>query len=364
LIFKTTGLQHLLQVTLDKGNNMLVTQQKVLRRFWYALMPVSMLADGPKPFTLLGEQLVIWMTRSGTPVAMRDRCCHRTAKLSKGFVENDTLVCGYHGWTYDCSGSCVRIPQNPDGMIPGGAKVEAFHCQEKYGYVWVALDAPLAGIPEFPEDGQPGYRRIFQFYEEWKTSPLRFMENSFDNSHFSYVHKGNFGILEQPVPSKYIFAQHDWGFEAETIVPIRNPPESYAVTGTEEPITNRHLFNRWYLPFVRRFGCTYPASGRHHIIYNCATPIDDSHIMLSQWLYRNDTEADCAEQDLIAWDTPITAEDRDILEATDYDACVDTRRREEFHMASDQPGLIMRKMLLKLLEDHGEKEVFRIKVLS
>ena len=29
-------------------------------------------------------------------------------------------------------------------------------------------------------------------------------------------------------------------------------------------------------------------------------------------------------------------------------------------MVSDQPGLLMRRMLLKLLEDHGEKEVFRI----
>jgi hypothetical protein len=29
-------------------------------------------------------------------------------------------------------------------------------------------------------------------------------------------------------------------------------------------------------------------------------------------------------------------------------------------MASDQPGLLMRRMLLKLLEEHGEREVFRI----
>jgi hypothetical protein len=29
-------------------------------------------------------------------------------------------------------------------------------------------------------------------------------------------------------------------------------------------------------------------------------------------------------------------------------------------MASDRPGLIMRRMLLQLLEEHGESEVFRI----
>ena len=35
---------------------MLCTKQKVLRRFWYATMPVAKLADGPKPFKLLGEK--------------------------------------------------------------------------------------------------------------------------------------------------------------------------------------------------------------------------------------------------------------------------------------------------------------------
>lgn len=31
---------------------MLVTRQKTLRRFWYPVIPVSHLEDGPKPFTL------------------------------------------------------------------------------------------------------------------------------------------------------------------------------------------------------------------------------------------------------------------------------------------------------------------------
>ncbi|MGT2494709.1 hypothetical protein ACU4GD_40545 [Cupriavidus basilensis] len=105
-------------------------------------------------------------------------------------------------------------------------------------------------------------------------------------------------------------------------MPIRNIEAGHRVTGksTTEPITHRHMFNRWDLPFTRRFGCIYPASGRHHIIYNCATPIDDKSVMLSQWLYRNDSEEDCSTQELIDWDAPIVGEDREILEATDYDA--------------------------------------------
>lgn len=338
---------------------MLVTKQPVLRRFWYALMPLSMLDDGPKPFTLMGENLVLWKQADGKPVAMRDRCCHRTAKLSKGFVQDGRIVCGYHGWAYDASGACVKIPQSTDTQVPAGARVQAFHCQERYGYVWVALADPLRPIPDFPEDSAPGYRRIFQFYQRWQTSPVRVMENSFDNSHFSFVHKANFGIFEQPKPAPYQFRDTDYGFEAETLVPIRNPAAGHRVTGTTQQITHRHLINRYYLPFCRRFGCSYPDSGIDHIIYNCATPIDDDSIMLIQWLYRNDSEESCSTQELIDWDAAITAEDRDILEATDSDACVDTRRRVEFHMPSDKPGLVIRKQLMDLLSAHGEAEVFR-----
>ena len=46
---------------------MLVTQQPVLRRFWYALMPLQHLDDGPQAFTLLGEDLVLWKQADGTP---------------------------------------------------------------------------------------------------------------------------------------------------------------------------------------------------------------------------------------------------------------------------------------------------------
>ena len=50
---------------------MLVTRQPVLRRFWYALFPVSAIDDGPKPFTLLGEPIVVWKTADGTPAPVQ-----------------------------------------------------------------------------------------------------------------------------------------------------------------------------------------------------------------------------------------------------------------------------------------------------
>lgn len=337
---------------------MLVTRQKVLRRFWYALMPTAALADGPKPFTLLGQKLVCFLDAADRPAALEDRCCHRTARLSKGWCENGNIVCGYHGWTYDRTGKLVRIPQYTTDQIPANARVASFPCADRYGYVWVALEDPLAPIPDLAEDRDPGFRRIHQFYEHWKCGALRFMENSFDNAHFSFVHRATFGQAEQPKPSKYELWPTDTGFDSESVVPINNPPAAYRITGCTTPVTERHLRNVWYMPFSRKFDSTYP-SGRRHIILNCATPIDDDSIQLVQILFRNDREEDCTAAELVAWDREIIREDREILESTDADACVDTRRRVEFHMTSDRPGLLMRQKLLALLQAHGEAEVHR-----
>ena len=337
---------------------MLVTKQKILRRFWYSTMQVADLKDGPRPFTLLGENIVLFLDAEGRPAALEDRCCHRTAKLSKGWCRDGNLVCGYHGWEYDRDGKLVSIPQFPEGQPLPASRARPFRAQERYGYVWVALDEPLAPIPEMPEDSDPAYRRIFQFYAKWNCGALRLMENSFDNAHFSFVHKDTFGYLDQPKPERYEIHENDEGFYATTLIKVKNPPHARRITGDPQEWTTRNMRNRWYLPFCRRLDMEYP-SGLRHIIFHCATPIDDASIQLTQILYRNDTEADCSTQELIDWDAAIIAEDRDILESTDPDAIVDVSRKLEVHMPSDRPGVIMRKRLLALLNEHGEAEVPR-----
>ena len=347
---------------------MLVTQQPVFRKYWHAAMPLADLADGPKPFTLLGQAIVLFLDEHGAPAALRDRCCHRTAKLSKGWCVDTAgracgqgrLQCGYHGWTYDAGGRVVVIPQYaPDRPIPPDYRTTAYFCQARYGYAWVALEEPVADIPNVPEFGAEGWRTILQFHEVWATSPMRALENSFDNSHFSFVHRATFGVAAQPTPSKYQLVENDAGFHAETVIDAANPERFHRISGVSEPVTTRHMRNAYFLPFSRRLDIEYP-SGIRHVIINCFTPIDDGRMQLCQWLFRNDTEADCPAEMLIDFDAEITREDKDILESTDPDALVDTRRRGvEYSMDSDRPGMLIRKKLMELLARHGEAEVHR-----
>jgi phenylpropionate dioxygenase-like ring-hydroxylating dioxygenase large terminal subunit len=336
---------------------MLVTKQPVLRRFWYPVMPASRLNDEPASFTLLGSDIVLWRASNGEIACFRDRCCHRTAKLSLGFIENGQLVCGYHGWTYRPDGVCVRIPQreNPEN-VSYRVRVPAYHVAERYGYIWVALDEPLSDIPALPEAAQPGFRKVDQFYETWNIGAFRLMENSFDASHIAFVHRKTFGNIERPRTDGHQIRTKPYGFDAvnETPVKVRGDLAHKAVH-TEAGETVRRSQSTWYMPFVRRLAIHYP-HGLIHVIVTCATPLTDRTSMILQWAYRNDTEAQVSTAEVIAFDRAVTLEDKRILEGCDPDVPLADSDGEEMHMNTDYPGVVMRRMFTQLLSDHGETE--------
>lgn len=332
---------------------MLVTQQPVLRRFWYGLMPLGDLAGGPKPFTLLGENIVLWLDADGKPAAVQDRCCHRTAPLSMGFVDKGAIACGYHGWTFDRDGKCIRIPQQ--ASVPPRIRVPAYRCEARYGYVWVCLGEPLTGIPEVPEFRQPGYRVIHEFSDTWDCNVMRLIENAFDNAHFSYVHAASFGNQAQPEPASLTITQKDWGFVMDTVVPVRNDEKLKATLRMDVAETMRTYQKTWWMPFSVMMRLSYP-NGLVHVIAAMITPIDDKRLQFTQFVVRNDTEADASAESVIAWDKQVTSEDRIFLSRCDYDVALDVRAPDEFHMASDRPGLEVRRRLLELLRQHGETE--------
>lgn len=337
---------------------MLVTRQPVLRRFWYPVMPAARVDQGPQPFTLLGERLVLWRAADGTYAAMADRCPHRSARLSQGWVDGNAIVCPYHGWAYDGAGACVRIPQRPEARGLRGVTVASHRCASRYGHLWVALGEPLAPIPQWDEAGDPGYRRIDQFDETWECAGLRLMENSFDNAHIHFVHRGTFGAVDDSDPAQPVLERLEHGFVARSEVPVSNDDLQKRNLRDAAAFTVRHVTAHWYMPFLRRLHIRYPG-GLDHIIVTAATPIADDACRVVQFCFRNDTEREAPAAGIVAFDRKVTEEDRAVLEGTDPDVPLDMHSGVERHMPSDQPGLLMRRMLLDLLARHGETEQTR-----
>jgi len=336
---------------------MLVTQQPALRRFWYPVMPIDQLVmQQPQSFRLLGQKIAIWLDVEGQPAAVSDHCCHRSAQLSKGTVIDGCLRCPYHGWSFDQTGACVAVPQLSDqSRIPPSYRVQAYQCVDRYGYIWVCLDEnPLAPMPQIREADDPALRLIPEFYETWRCSGLRLMENSFDNAHFSFVHAASFGDQAQPTPASIELQTSEFGFQMKSEVPVVNPPAQQQNLQIAEAVTVRHVEATWYLPFCRTLKITYP-NGLMHLIFTAATPIDDRTSQIIQFCIRNDTEVDAKAADIIAFDRQVTQEDQTVLESTDFNTPIDITAEQ--HMSSDQPGIIMRRKLAAVFNQFGEPDV-------
>jgi phenylpropionate dioxygenase-like ring-hydroxylating dioxygenase large terminal subunit len=82
-----------------------------------------------------GLPIVLYRGRSGAVHALEDRCAHRQVPLSEGMVEGETLRCGYHGWRYDCAGSCVDVPYLGQAQMANG--VRSYPVREVDGMVFV-----------------------------------------------------------------------------------------------------------------------------------------------------------------------------------------------------------------------------------
>ncbi|NHN28888.1 aromatic ring-hydroxylating dioxygenase subunit alpha [Paenibacillus agricola] len=337
---------------------MLQTKQKVLRSFYYPVMPIADLQDGPKPFKIMGENIVLWLDEEQKPAAAIDRCCHRTAKLSKGELRNGCIVCPYHGWSFNRDGKCTWFPQSELEDPPKVYKIQGYHCEERYGYVWVALAAPITELPKFRYSDNPEFRKVDEFYEVIHCAGLRLMENSFDVAHVNFVHKNTFGDVDNPKPPKVTITSNDWGFEAYMEIPVHNKlNQEVKALNMDADRTVRKQVSEWFMPFIRQTNITYP-TGLIHSIVTCTTPIDDDTCQLVQFVYRNDREEDVPATSIIAFDRKVVDEDMEVLETTETNVSLDITKKLENHMLSDHPGILMRKMLLALLEKHGEQEVY------
>ena len=208
-------------------------------------------ATKPHSTKLLDEHLVIWRTADGTPNAMRDLCIHRGTALSLGWVKNDCLVCPYHAWEYDKSGACVHIPQAPDTEIPKKANTPVYHCLEKFGLVWVALEEPVYPLPEIPEFQNKEWKKVNTGPFDWKSDSSRQVENFTDFGHFPWVHPGLLGDPERPKVPECKVETKGSVLHYSIVRPEANNSEDFPVFANDEVVKpERHSIYELHLPYT------------------------------------------------------------------------------------------------------------------
>lgn len=166
-----------------------------LRNCWYVAGWSKDYDRSLKAERLLGEDIVIYRTEVGDPVALEDACPHRKLPLSKGRLQGDAVECGYHGLTFDCRGACVAAPTQPD-MIPRKARVHSYPVVDRYRLLWIWMGDPEKADPDtiFPIENydDPAWGATDGGELQINCNYLWIVDNLLDPSHVAWVHVTSF----------------------------------------------------------------------------------------------------------------------------------------------------------------------------
>ncbi|TXT19309.1 MAG: hypothetical protein FD133_382 [Erysipelotrichaceae bacterium] len=179
----------------------------MIKNLWYGILDSNEL-KGSRPIgvTRLNEKLVIWRNTNGSVSCIADKSCHRGAALSAGKVQNDHVLCPFHGFAYDASGKVVLIPANGKAAaISERYKVNAYKAVDKYGLIWLWSGDIKDETPEIPffKELREGFS-YGGFKEVWNVHYTRAVENQLDVVHLPFVHtdsigRGNRTVVNGPV---------------------------------------------------------------------------------------------------------------------------------------------------------------------
>ena len=192
--------------------------------------------ESPFPAKLLGESIVVWREENGQPHAMRDLCIHRGTALSLGHLVDDCIVCPYHGWRYDSTGACVLIPQTANENVPSKARVDSYHCQERYGLIWVAMADPVYPLPSVPLLENNEWKVIHTGPYEWDCDASRQVENFTDFGHFPWVHPGLLGDVNRPAVPDHTVEVKDHVLHYSVVRPEATNTDDFPVFANEETV--------------------------------------------------------------------------------------------------------------------------------
>jgi len=163
-----------------------------MRRFWLPALLSEELRHpdcDPRRVRLLGEDFVAFRDSDGKVGILDEYCCHRSASLTLGRVEEGGIRCIYHGWKFAADGTVMDTPNVADPRFKERFKARAYPVREAGGLVWVYL-GPAALMPEFPKwpcFEVPASHRL-PVYAVVSCSFVQVIEGLVDSSHLTVLH--------------------------------------------------------------------------------------------------------------------------------------------------------------------------------
>ncbi len=335
----------------------------LVRNCWYMGALASEVGRTLMVRRVLGTPVLFYRTEAGLPVAMDNRCVHRSFPLDKGRLEGDCVRCGYHGMRFDASGQCVEMPSLR--RAPGHAKQRSYPVRERGPVVWIwmgdaakADDSLIVDLPWLDSDAW----RTVSGSAEVDANYVAMHENLLDHTHFPVLHgdavsteeyinsvlkvrqEGNKVFMTRELPDSPVAA----GFGHIMGIPGRRV-DSYSDSCFESPAL--HVSHSRFVESAPQ-GEARPF---HFNITHVFTPAQQNSIHY-WWFFSRDFQLDNPEIDgvLAAGINKAFTEDKDALSWIQAIKDEAVEPLPELSFAPDRPGMLMRSVLLRLANEESK----------
>ena len=183
--------------------------EQIFSKEWFCVGRASSLSKPGDYVTLelANQPIMVLRDRDGTLRAQSNVCLHRMSILLKDSGHTGSIVCPYHGWTYNLDGSLRAAPAmtHNEGFCKDDYRLPQIRCEEWLGWVMVTLnpDAPspykkLADVGELIADyGMENYVEDFHEQFIWNTNWKVLAENFMESYHLPVCHAKTIGGLSK-----------------------------------------------------------------------------------------------------------------------------------------------------------------------
>lgn len=190
---------------------------------WFAVAFAEELAPGRVlRRRLMGEDVVVYRTRSGVVRVVDPYCPHLGAHLGwGGTVEGENIVCPFHHFAFEPDGACVRTGY---GTRPPTARLVQREVREVNGAILAWRHAGGAP-PTWEVAAQPrvGFPSPFRHVTTIVDHPQDIVENAVDIGHIGPVHGYRDAHVRRPFATQG--PSFTIGASAQRTVPLSGPVE-------------------------------------------------------------------------------------------------------------------------------------------
>jgi phenylpropionate dioxygenase-like ring-hydroxylating dioxygenase large terminal subunit len=298
-----------------------------IRNCWYAVGWSEELSSQPLGRAVLDQRIVLWRAEDGAPVAMRDRCPHRLAPLSRGQCAGDVLICGYHGLRFNAQGVCVHNPFS-DRISPN-LKVSTLPVVERHAMLWLwpgdAALADPAQIPEFGFNVDGPDNRVVRGVTPVAADYEILNDNLLNLAHIEFLHTGTFAGAGVIFQGQYSAKRDGDVVDSNWWMPNIDPPPFARAMFPAGMKVDHWLEMRWHAPSIMHLRVGVTAAGASRESGMC---YDQAHIVTPTgpgrshywWSFARRHDVDSNEFDAFLkaqLSEAFNLEDKPMLEAVD-----------------------------------------------